>query len=387
MHISSRIQSVPASGIRKFFDVVSQMEGVISLGVGEPDFVTPRIIRDACINALEKGYTTYTSNYGLAELRRLVSDHIHQDNGVTYDPASQVLITVGASEAIDVAMHAILEVGDEVIIPEPCFVSYKPCVIFAGGVPVPIATSAENEFVADPADIEAAVTPRTRAIFISYPSNPTGTVMPKEKMQAVVDIARKHDLYIISDEIYDKLVYGVKHVCVPAMDGAYERTIYINGFSKAYAMTGWRIGYVCTNPELLEAMMKVHQYIIMCAPIMAQMAAMAALRNGKHDMESMVREYDHRRRLIVDSLNRIGLDCFEPKGAFYVFPSIKRTGLTSDEFAERLLFEENVAVVPGNAFGACGEGYVRCSYATSIENIQEAMSRTAAFVNRIAASR
>ncbi len=382
-NISQRIQSVPPSGIRKFFDIVLTMEDVVSLGVGEPDFVTPWRIREACIYSLEKGYTTYTSNYGLIELREAVADHLHGRYGVRYDPNTQVLITVGVSEAIDLALRAILEPGEEVLVPEPSFVAYKPCVIFAGGTPIAIPTTVETDFAPTPEQIEAAITPRTKAILLSYPSNPTGAVMSREAMQSIMDIAVAHDLFIISDEIYDQLVYGVSHTCVAALDGGYERTILLNGFSKAYAMTGWRIGYAACDPDVLDAMMKIHQYIMMCAPITAQMAALEALRNGSSDTEEMIRQYNRRRRLIVAGMNRIGLDCFEPKGAFYVFPSVQRTGMTSEEFAERLLHEEKVAVVPGNAFGECGEGYIRCSYATSLQNIQLALERTARFMERL----
>jgi aminotransferase len=383
MRISSKARSLPVSGIRKFFDIVSQMEDVISLGVGEPDFATPWRIREACIYSLEKGYTTYTSNYGLLELRELISAHIESRYAVTYDPASQILVTVGVSEAIDLALRAILEPGDEVIVPEPCFVAYKPCVSLADGVPVAIPTGPETGFTPTPEQIEKAVTPKTRAIMLCSPNNPTGAVMARSQLQKITDIARKHDLTIISDEIYDKLIYGVEHTCIPSLDGAYERTIYLNGFSKAYAMTGWRIGYAAADPDVIEAMMKIHQYIMMCAPIMAQKAAIEALKNGEGDTAEMSRQYDRRRRIIVGALNDMGLECFEPTGAFYAFPSIKSTGLSSEEFAERLLHEEKVAVVPGNAFGDCGEGYVRCSYATSLDNIRQAMERMARFVRKI----
>ncbi len=383
MHISKRIQSVPASGIRKFFDIISQMQDVISLGVGEPDFVTPWRIRESAIYSLEKGYTTYTSNYGMIELRQLIAENIMKNYGVKYNPNNQILVTVGVSEAIDLALRAIIEPGDEVIIVEPCFVSYKPCVIFAGGVPVTVDTDESNEFVPIPEQIEKAVTPKTRAIFISFPNNPTGAVIDRNTLQSIVDIAAKHDLYLISDEVYDKLSYNHKHVCAASLNGAYERTIYLNGFSKAYAMTGWRIGYAAADPNLIEAMMKIHQYIIMCAPITAQMAAMEALKNGDKDTQDMLLQYNRRRRFIVDSLNSMGLDCFEPKGAFYTFPSVKKTGMTSEVFAERLLIEEKVAVVPGNAFGESGEGHVRCCYATSFDNIKIAMDRISAFVKRV----
>jgi len=383
MHISSKVRSVSASGIRRFFDIAAEMEDVISLGVGEPDFVTPMHIRQACVRALDQGFTSYTSNYGMLELRKLLAEHIEQRYGIKYNPANQILVTVGVSEAIDLALRAILEPGDEVIIPEPCFVAYKPCVIFAGGVPVPIATGPETEFTPTPDQIERAVTAKTRAIFISYPTNPTGAVMSKENLQAIVDIAKRHDLYIISDEVYDKLIYDVDHTCVAALDGAYERTIYMNGFSKAYAMTGWRLGYAASNPELIESMMKIHQYIMMCASIIAQKAAIEALVNGEEDIREMRCEYDRRRRFIVAALNEMGLECVDPKGAFYAFPSIKSTGLSSDEFTSRLLSEERVVVVPGNAFGDCGEGFVRCCYATSMENLEKAMERMSRFVKRV----
>ncbi|MDI6828119.1 MAG: aminotransferase class I/II-fold pyridoxal phosphate-dependent enzyme [Armatimonadota bacterium] len=380
--ISQKMAAVPASGIRKFFDIVSQMDDVISLGVGEPDFVTPWRIREACIYSLEKGYTTYTSNYGLLELRELVAQNLQNCYGLTYNPQNQILITVGVSEAIDLALRAILNPGDEVIIPEPCFVAYKPCVIFAGGKPVSIPTNAESGFIPTSTQIEAAITPKTKAILISYPNNPTGAVMPRETLQEIMDVAVRYDLWVISDEIYDKLVYDVEHTCIPTLAGAYERTILLNGWSKAYAMTGWRIGFAASTPGIIETMMKIHQYVMMCAPITAQMAAIEALKNGEADANKMIREYDRRRRLIFRGLNNIGLACLEPKGAFYVFPSIKKTGLSSEEFAERLLREEKVVVVPGNTFGECGEGYVRCSYATSISNIQQALERIERFVNK-----
>ncbi|MHB1456172.1 MAG: aminotransferase class I/II-fold pyridoxal phosphate-dependent enzyme [Armatimonadota bacterium] len=382
MHISSKVKSVPASGIRKFFDIVSQMNDVISLGVGEPDFVTPWRIREAGIYSIEKGYTTYTSNYGLIELRRLISSHIEKQYGIQYDPENQLLVTVGVSEAIDLALRAMLEPGDEVIVPEPCYVAYKPCVVFAGGVPVTISTDSSSGFAPTAEQIEKVITPRTRAILISFPNNPTGATMSKSALQEIMDVACKHDLYVITDEVYDKLIYDEEHVCVAALEGAYERTVYLNGFSKAYAMTGWRIGYAAANPELIEAMMKIHQYIMMCAPITAQMAAIEALKNAEGDTRQMLTQYTRRRRLITDSLNEMGLDCFEPRGAFYAFPGVSRTGMTSEDYAERLLFEEKVAVVPGNAFGDCGEGHIRCCYATSFENIQEAMRRMAAFTKR-----
>lgn len=381
--ISHTVKSIPASGIRKFFDIVSQMQDVISLGVGEPDFVTLWRIREACIYSLEKGYTNYTSDYGLLELRRLISDYLMARWNVEYNPANQVLVTVGVSEGLDLAMRAILNPAEEVLIPEPCYVSYKPCVAFAGGVPVPLPTSAETGFKVTPEQIEKAVTPRTKAILLSYPSNPTGATINRDELQAVVDVAKKHDLFIISDEIYDRLTYTGEHTSVPTLDGAYERTILLNGFSKAYAMTGWRIGYAASTPDVIESMMKIHQYTMLCAPMMAQMAAIEAVKSGGADSDEMVEEYNRRRRLITSGLSSIGLDCITPGGAFYAFPSIKRTGLSSEEFTERLLMEEKVAIVPGTAFGECGEGYVRCSYATGIDKIQTALDRIGRFAEKI----
>ena len=365
--ISKVVRSMPASGIRRFFDIVSQMKDVVSLGVGEPDFDTPWRITEACIYSLEHGHTHYTSNYGLLELRKAIASNLDARERLQYNPENQILITVGVSEGMDLVMRAILNPGDEVICPEPCFVAYKPCISLAGGVPVTVCTYAENGFAVTPEQIEAAITPKTKAVWISYPSNPTGAVASRETLQGIVDIARKHDLFIISDEIYDRLTYDGAHTCLPALPGAYERTILLNGFSKAYAMTGWRIGYAAAAPDVIEAMMKIHQYTMMCAPIMAQVAALEALKNGYDESESMIEQYGQRRRVIVKGLNDAGLECLMPGGAFYAFPSIKETSLSSDEFCERLLFEEKVAVVPGSAFGECGEGHIRCSYATSID--------------------
>jgi len=378
--ISQVVQSTPASGIRRFFDIVSAMEDVLSLGVGEPDFDTPWRVREACIYSLERGRTHYTSNYGTIELRRAISDYLMRREGVEYNPENQILVTVGVSEGMDLAMRAIMNPGDEIIVPEPCFVSYKPCVMFAGGTPVPIPSYAEDGFAVKPEQIRSAITDKTKAVLIGYPSNPTGAIASRETLEEIVRIASEHDLYIISDEIYDRLTYDGKHTCVPTLPGAYERTILLNGFSKAYAMTGWRIGYAAASPEIIEHMMKIHQYTMMCAPIMAQVGALEALQSGDHDSDEMIEQYAQRRRVIVKGLNDAGLDCLMPGGAFYVFPSIKRTGLTSDEFCERLLFEERVATVPGNAFGECGEGHIRCSYATSLDRISQAVERIARFV-------
>jgi len=381
--ISRVVQSTPPSGIRRFFDIVSQMDDVISLGVGEPDFATPWRAREACIYSLERGQTHYTSNYGMLELRQAISAYLRRQEGLEYNPENQILITVGVSEGMDLAMRAILNPGDEVIVPEPSFVAYKPCVSFAGGVPVVIPSYMDTGFTVTPEQVEAAVTDKTKAILISYPCNPTGAVASKDTLQRIVDIACKYDLYIISDEIYDRLTYEGKHVCIPTLTGAYERTILLNGFSKTYAMTGWRIGYAAGLPEIIEAMMKVHQYTMMCAPVMAQVAALEAIRNGESDSNEMIEQYNQRRRVIVKGLNDAGLKCLMPGGAFYAFPSIKETGLSSDEFSERLLFEEKVAVVPGGAFGECGEGHIRCSYATSMDKINLAVERIARFVSRL----
>jgi len=381
--ISEVVKSIPASGIRRFFDIVSQMKDVVSLGVGEPDFVTPWHIREAVLASLERGETSYTSNYGTLELRQAVAEYLRKHEGLSYDPENQILITVGVSEGMDLALRAILNPGDEVIVPEPCYVSYKPCVSFAGGVPVPIPTTADAGFRVDPRDIAAAVTPKTKALLISYPSNPTGATATREMLEEIVAIAQKHDLYIISDEIYDRLTYIGTHTCMSTIDGAYERTILLNGFSKAYAMTGWRIAYAAGQPDVIEAMMKIHQYTMLCAPRMGQVAALRAITHAQEDTERMIEQYNERRRVIVKGLNDIGLHCFTPGGAFYAFPSVKSTGLTSDEFCERLLWEENVAVVPGSAFGECGEGHIRCSYATSLDKIELAIERMAGFVAKL----
>ncbi len=377
----SRIaRDLAPSGIRRFFDIAAQMEDVISLGVGEPDFVTPWAIREAAIASLERGQTTYTSNYGLLELRQAISRHLDALYGVRYDPAEEIVVTVGVSEGMDLAMRALLDPGDEVLVPEPSYVSYKPCVALAGGIPVGVPTYAEEQFRVSVSELEARTTPRTKAILLGYPSNPTGATLPRALVQEIVDYARRRNLYIISDEIYDRLTYEGTHTCVASLPGAWERTITLNGFSKAYAMTGWRIGYACAPASILAALVKIHAYTMLCAPITGQKAALEALRSGESAVQDMVGQYNQRRRLIVAGLNDAGLECHLPQGAFYAFPSIARTGLSTAEFAERLLFEEHVAVVPGEAFGAGGEGHIRCSYATSLEKIQEALRRIARFV-------
>lgn len=380
--IADKVAKTPPSGIRKFFDIAATMQNVISLGIGEPDFVTPQPIVEAGIASLRRGETRYTSNSGTWELRSALAKHLQGLYGLSYDPEEEILITVGVSEALYLAMAATLNPGDEVIIPEPCFVSYAPEVSFAGGVPVTIPTYVENDFKVTAETIAANITPQTRGILIGYPNNPTGAVMTREILTDIVALAVEHDLLLYSDEIYDQLVYGVPHVSVPSLPGARERTILLGGFSKNYAMTGWRIGYACAPAPLLGAMRKVHQYTIMSAPTTAQAAALVALEQGQPFVEEMRNEYDRRRRLVVDGFNTLGLGCFEPRGAFYAFPSIRRSGMSSDDFAMCLLEEEEVAVVPGDAFGACGAGYVRVSYATAYEKLEEALNRLESFMRR-----
>lgn len=379
--ISPVVQAIPPSGIRRFFDIAAEMEDVISLGVGEPDFVTPWSIRESCVYGLEQGYTSYTANRGLLELREEICALQKRNFNIDYDPKTNVLVTVGVSEALDIAMRAILTPEDEILIPEPCYVSYKACASLAGAVPVAVPAKIENNFSITPADLEAHVTNKTKALLIGYPNNPTGAILTKEQLMDIANFAQEHDLIVISDEIYGDLTYGgERHVCFAGLPGMKDRTILLNGFSKAYAMTGWRIGYAMSNPAIISAMTKIHQYTMLCAPITAQIAAVEALRHGEKYMKKMVSEYDKRRRLIYDGLTNAGLKCFEPKGAFYIFPDITSTGLTSEEFAEQLLMKEHVALVPGTAFGQCGEGYVRCSYATSVTKISEAIARIEHFV-------
>ena len=381
--ISRRVKGLSPSGIRKFFDLLTTMDDVISLGVGEPDFVTPWRIREAAIYSIEKGYTMYTSNYGLMELRQEISGYMSRRAGLEYDPANQVLVTVGVSQALDLAMRAILDPGDEVIVPEPTYVSYIPCVTLAGGVAVTVPTHMENGFRVRPEDIESRITGRTKAILIGYPNNPTGAMMSRRELEDIADIAMKRDLMVISDEIYERLVYGTEHTYFASLPDMADRTIHLSGFSKSYAMTGWRIGYACGQPEIIEAMMKVHQYTMMCAPIQGQMAAIEALRSGDRAVEDTREEYNRRRHLMVRGLNRLGLSCLEPQGAFYTFPSIKSLDMSSEEFAERLLMEEKVALVPGSAFGPSGEGHVRCCYAVATDEIEEALVRIGRFVGRV----
>ncbi len=381
--LSRRVAGLKPSGIRKFFDIAATMKDVISLGIGEPDFTTPKPILEAGLRSLERGETHYTSNHGKLELRTGLADHLKQLYGVQYDPLEEMVITVGVSEALYLAMTAILDPGDEVIIPTPCFVSYQPEVIMAGGVPVEIPTRMEDNFQVDPARIRAAITPRTKVIFIGYPSNPTGAVASREVLLEIARIAEQHDLLILSDEIYDRLVYGLQHVCVPALDESVKRrTVLLGGFSKDYAMTGWRIGYAAGPADIIKGMVRIHQYTIMSAPTTAQDAAIEALANGENYVQEMLAEYNRRRRLLVDGLNRLGLETFEPRGAFYAFPNITASGMDDEAFCQKLLEEEHVAVVPGNSFGPGGEGFARACYATSYEQLEEALRRMERFMSR-----
>jgi aminotransferase len=381
--LNTVIANCPPSGIRRFFDIAQQMEGVISLGIGEPDYVTPARVRQAGIDALASGYTSYTGNNGLPALRQRICAMLARRYGVEYDFHHECLITVGVSEALDLAMRVLLNPGDEVVVPDPCYVAYAPCVEFAGGSVVRVPTDAKDGFRLHADRVEAAITPRTKALMIASPANPTGATQSRADLQRLVDLAEQHDLYIVSDEIYDRLIYVGEHVCTASLPGARERTIVLNGFSKAYAMTGWRVGYACAPEPIAALMTRVHQYTMLCAPHMSQLAAIEALDHAEADVESMIADYDGRRRFFVDGLNGLGLDCHVPQGAFYTFPSILSTGLSSDEFAERLLMEERVAVVPGTAFGDCGAGHVRCSYATAQSKLEEALRRIERFLSRL----
>ena len=387
-YVNPDIAAVPKSGIRKFFDIVQTMPGAISLGVGEPDFVTPYHIRNAAIDSLLDGETQYTSNWGKLSLRTEIAYYLEHRYGLTYDAQKEVLVTVGASEGIDLALRTLLCPGDEVLVPEPSYVSYRPGVIFAGGVPVPIKTEASRNFVLTPEELEAAITPRTKALILPYPNNPTGAIIGREALQQLRDVVVRHDLLVISDEIYSELTYSPEgHVSIAGLPGMWERTIYLNGFSKAFAMTGWRVGYVAAPAPLMDVMVKIHQYTIMCASTQGQVAAEEALRMGREDgyadVLTMRQSYDHRRRLMLSGFREMGLDCFEPLGAFYVFPSIQSTGLTSEAFCERLLKQKEVACVPGTAFGACGEGHIRCCYATALDKLDTALNRIADFVKTL----
>ena len=381
--LSKVVQDIPPSGIRKFFDIVAVMDDAISLGVGEPDFVTPWSIREAGIYSLEKGRTYYTANSGLSELREECSYYMKRKYDIEYDPKSEIIITVGGSEAIDLMIRALIEPGDEVIIPEPCFVCYKPCTVMAGGVPVVIETKEEDNFRLLPEQLKEKITDRTKLLILPFPNNPTGGVMSKEDLEAIAEEIIEKDIFVLSDEIYSELSYKGDHVSITTLPGMKERTILINGFSKAYAMTGWRLGYACGPKEVIEQMLKIHQFAIMCAPTTSQYAAVEAMRNGDEDVAKMREAYNQRRRYLMHTFREIGLECFEPYGAFYVFPCIKEFGMTSEEFATRFLEEEKVAVVPGTAFGDCGEGFLRISYAYSLDNLKVALNRLAHFVFRL----
>ncbi len=381
--LNPEVLGIKPSGIRKFFDLVSEMKDAISLGVGEPDFETPWHIREEGIHSLEQGRTFYSSNAGLMELRNAISDKVREEHGISYHAKEEVMVTVGGSEAIDLAMRVILTPGDEVLIPEPCYVSYLPCAKMAYGIPVPIQLEEKDEFRLTPEKLEKAITEKTKLLILPFPNNPTGGIMEERDLEAIVPIILKHDFYVLTDEIYSALSYKGKHHSIIEFPEMRERTVYINGFSKAYAMTGWRLGYACAEERILKQMLKLHQFAIMCAPTTSQYSAVEALRNGDQDVRKMREAYDERRRFLVYHLRKMGLDCFEPYGAFYVFPSIRKFGLSSEEFAEKLLKEEKVAVVPGNAFGASGEGFIRISYAYSLDNLKKAMERMERFIKSL----
>ncbi len=381
--LSKTVREMKPSGIRKFFDIAQEIEGVISLGVGEPDFQTPWKIRQTAISTLEQGKTVYTANAGLIELREAVSDYLVKLTTQRYDPKSEIIITVGGSEAIDLAIRSIVEVGDEVLIPEPCFVCYAPIVSLSGGVPVPIETKVENEFRLTAQEIKEKLTDKTKILVLPFPNNPTGAIMEKKDLEEIAEVLRGTNVMILSDEIYAELTYGKKHCSIASIDGMRERTVVVNGFSKGFAMTGWRLGFLAAPKPITKQLLKVHQYAIMSSPTTSQYAAVTAIRECQDSIEIMANEYNMRRRLVVDGFNKLGLTCFEPKGAFYVFPCIKSTGLSSDEFCERLVHEKKVAVVPGNAFGACGEGFVRVSYAYSISHLKTALQRIGEFLEEL----
>ena len=381
--LSGKVKQIKPSGIRKFFDIVSEMDDAISLGVGEPDFDTPWHIREEGIYSLEKGRTFYTSNAGLSELKIEISKYLDRRFDLKYDPSDEIMITVGGSEAIDGALRAMLDAGDEVILPQPSYVSYEPCIVLADGVPVIVELKEENDFKLTREQLEKAVTDKTKILIMPFPNNPTGAIMTKEELQPIVDFVIEHDLFVISDEIYSELTYSGNHVSIGAFPGMKERTIVINGFSKSYAMTGWRLGYACGPQVILKQILKIHQFAIMCAPTSSQYAAIEALRHGDDDVEKMRDEYDRRRRFLLNAFEEMGIECFEPYGAFYMFPSIKKFGMSSDEFATRLLKEEKIAVVPGTAFGDCGEGFLRISYAYSIDDLKAALERIGRFIEKL----
>ncbi|MFC6652386.1 aminotransferase class I/II-fold pyridoxal phosphate-dependent enzyme [Paenibacillus rhizoplanae] len=383
-YLAPLVRQIQPSGIRKFFDLAAGSKDIISLGVGEPDFKTPWHVREACVYSLERGFTGYTSNAGMPELREGIAEYLETRFAVKYDPANQIIATVGGSEAIDLALRALIAPGDEILIPEPCYISYSPITAIGGGIPVGIETFGKNNFKLTAEDLEAKITPRSKILILCYPSNPTGAIMSREDWEPIAKVVEKHDLIVISDEIYAELTYGSNHVSFASLPGMLDRTILVSGFSKAFAMTGWRMGYACGHPDLISAMLKIHQYTVMCAPSMGQVAALEALTNGMEEKDRMTDSYNQRRRLIVKGLRDAGLECHEPQGAFYAFPSIQATGLTSDQFAQRLLLEYKVAAVPGSVFGLGGEGYLRCSYATSVSQLNEAVERIGALVSQLA---
>ena len=385
--LSKKIVEIKPSGIRKFFDMVSEMPDAISLGVGEPDFDTPWRIREEGIYSLERGRTFYTSNAGLKELKEEISKYLERKIQVSYNPASEIIVTVGGSEGIDIALRAMLDPGDEVLIPQPCYVSYLPCTTLANGVPVVVPLKQENQFKLTAEELKAAITPKTKILVLPYPNNPTGAIMTKEDLEPIAEVVKEHDLYVLSDEIYSELTYKYDHVSIASLPGMRERTLVINGFSKGFAMTGWRLGYICAQERIAEQMLKIHQFAIMCAPTNSQYAAIEGLRNCEGEVQEMRTAYNQRRRFLLHEFKKMKLDCFEPFGAFYVFPCIKEFGMTSEEFATRLLDEEKVAAVPGTAFGACGEGFLRVSYAYSLDDLREAINRLGRFVERLRAQR
>ncbi len=385
--LNKTVTEIKPSGIRKFFDIVHEMDDAISLGVGEPDFDTPWRVRDEAIYSLEQGRTIYTSNSGLMELREEIAVYLKRKYDLSYDPKTEMMVTVGGSEAIDVALRAMLDPGDEVLIPQPSYVSYLPCTILAGGTPVTIDLKEENEFRLTAEELEDAITDKTKILILPFPNNPTGAIMERKDLEAIVDVVLKHDIFVLTDEIYSELSYAGEHVSIASFPGMKERTVYINGFSKAFAMTGWRLGYACAPEVILKQMLKIHQFAIMCAPTTSQYAAIEALRNCDDEVAAMREEYNERRRYLVHRFQQMNLQCFEPFGAFYIFPSIKEFGMTSDEFATRFLREKKVAVVPGNAFGDCGEGFLRISYAYSLENLKIALDRFEEFVNELRAAK
>ncbi|GAA0384182.1 aminotransferase class I/II-fold pyridoxal phosphate-dependent enzyme [Paenibacillus motobuensis] len=382
-YLSPVVREIQPSGIRRFFDLVSGNKDIITLGVGEPDFITPWHVREACVYSLERGFTSYTSNAGMPELREAIAEYLYNSYDLKYDPKDEMIVTVGGSEAIDLALRALIEPGDEVLVPVPCYISYSPITSIGGGVPVEVETFAKDSFKLKAEHLQAKITPKSKILILNYPSNPTGGIMTYEDWLPIAKVVEENDLIVIADEIYSELTYDYKHVSFASIPGMKDRTLLVNGFSKAFAMTGWRMGYVCGHPDLIYAMLKIHQYTVMCAPVMGQVAALEALKNGLGEKDHMVESYNQRRRLIVQGLRDIGLSCHDPQGAFYAFPSIQSTGLSSEEFSQRLLMEAKVAAVPGNAFGGGGEGFLRCSYATSVSQLNEALHRMGQFVHKL----